>query len=44
MFPQCGSATKLATRIPMQKVRVAAAILFIVMGLLTLAGPIKELL
>ena len=42
--PAVWIGAKLAARIPMQKVRVAAAMLFIVMGLLTLAGPIKELL
>lgn len=34
----------LAARVPMQKVRMVAAILFIAMGLVTLLGPMKELL
>ena len=42
--PAVWIGTDLPTRIPMQKVRVAVAMLFIAMGLLTLAGPIKELL
>ena len=41
--PAVWIGSKLAARIPMQKVRLSAAILFIAMGLLTLAGPIKEL-
>ena len=35
---------KLAGRIPMQTVRLVAAIVFIAMGVLTLLGPVKELL
>jgi putative Ca2+/H+ antiporter (TMEM165/GDT1 family) len=42
--PAVWIGAKLATRIPMQKIRLAAAILFIALGLVTLAGPIKELL
>jgi putative Ca2+/H+ antiporter (TMEM165/GDT1 family) len=41
--PAVWIGAKLATRVPMQKIRLAAAILFIAMGLLTLANPIKEL-
>ena len=42
--PAVWIGAKLATRIPMQKIRLAAAILFIALGLVTVAGPIKELL
>jgi Ca2+/H+ antiporter, TMEM165/GDT1 family len=42
-IPAVWIGAKLAARVPMQKVRLAAAILFIAMGLLTLADPIKEL-
>jgi len=41
--PAVWLGAKLAARVPMRKVRLAAAILFIATGLLTLAGPLKEL-